>query len=339
MIAVITGGTGFIGSHLVTALRAAGARVRILRRPESGPSQSPPGNVETHVVDLGDARAVAASPVWDGATHCFHLGAATRARSVSEFEHYNVTPTRNLAAACAERGAGAPRFVLVSSLAAAGPARSAELPRREDDASEPIESYGASKLAAERAALGYSDRVAVTIVRAAAVYGPRDRDFLEAFRQALAPIGVYAAPADQAFSLVHVNCLVRAVVAAAHAPMAAGRTYFVGSARPVTWRELYRAVAAAAGTSVRAVQLPAWTLRAAATLSPLFARGGRVPLVSPAKVALTHPRWWTCDSTRARTELGWRDEVALADGVRSTYEWYCDAGWLQRRPRRMAVAA
>ena len=236
MIAVITGGTGFIGSHLVAALRATGARVRVLRRPESGRAEPLPDGVETHVVDLADAGAVMRSRVWEGATHCFHLGAATRARSVTEFEHHNVASTRHLAAACASRGAVAPRFVLLSSLAAAGPSSAADRPRQESDTPSPVEPYGVSKLAAEHVLFAHTDQLPVTVIRAAAVYGPRDRDFLEAFRQAQAPVGVYAAPADQAFSMLHVDDMVRAIIAAAHAPRAVGRTYFVGGERPVTWR-------------------------------------------------------------------------------------------------------
>jgi nucleoside-diphosphate-sugar epimerase len=337
MIAVLTGGTGFVGSHLVTALRAAGARVRLLRRPGSAPAVVPP-DVETHVVDLADARAVTRSPVWDGATHCFHLGAATRARSARAFEWHNVVPTRHVVAACADRGTVSPRLVFVSSLAAAGPAPAADRPRREDDAAAPIEAYGASKLAAERVVCAAGDRVPATIVRGAAVYGPRDRDFLEAFRQAQAPLAVYAAPADQVMSVVHVDDLVRALMLAAERTVAVGRTYFVAAAQPVTWRELYRAVADAAGVALRTVQLPAWSLRAAAAVSPLLASGDRPPLISPAKAALARPRWWTCDTTRARAELGWRDDVPFADGVRATYDWYCAAGWLPRRATRTVAA-
>ncbi|MBI3569054.1 MAG: NAD-dependent epimerase/dehydratase family protein [Gemmatimonadetes bacterium] len=327
MVAVVTGGTGFIGGHLVEVLRSRGVEVRLLRRAESRRGAGM-DDASTHFVDFADAEALTHSPVWRGVTHCFHLGAATRARSAAEFERHNVAPTRHIARALAARGDTPPRLVYLSSLAASGPAPAADSPRRETDEPAPVEAYGASKLAGERAVAEFADRVPVTVIRPAAVYGPRDRDFLEAFRQALAPIAVYAAPAEQRLSIVHVRDVVGAVLAAADSPAAVGRTYFVAAERSVSWRELYGAVAAAAGRSLRAVQLPAWTLAAGAALGPLFARRGTVPLVSPHKVALARPRWWTCDASRARAELGWHAAVSFDDGVRETYAWYRDAGWL-----------
>jgi dTDP-D-glucose 4,6-dehydratase len=52
------------------------------------------------------------------------------------------------------------------------------------------------------------------------------------------------------------------------------------------------------------------------------------------KAALARPRWWLCDTSRARDELGWKPEVTLQDGIRATYLWYLDAGWL-RRPKNV----
>ena len=351
MIAVVTGSTGFIGSHLVDALRAKGAEVRALRRPGS---LAPVGraDVSTSVVDLSDRAAVARCPAWDGATHCFHLGGATKARTHAVFMASNVVPTRAIAEAIAARGADGPQLIFVSSQAAAGPAINPESPRRENDPALPIEGYGASKLAAEQAististinedTLGGAGAAPLraTVIRAASVYGPRDRDFLQAFRQATRHVAFYAAPADQQFSIVHVRDLVAALLAAAANTNAVGRTYFVANAAPVSWRELYRAVAQMAGSQPLEIQLPAPVLRAAAFLSDLWPlHGESAPLLTSQKAALSRPRWWLCDSSRARTELGWTPTMSLEAGLRDTFDWYRAAGWLRGDLTRIAVAA
>jgi nucleoside-diphosphate-sugar epimerase len=202
----------------------------------------------------------------------------------------------------------------------------------------PVEAYGRSKLQAEQAVVRYRDLLDVTIVRPAAVYGPRDRDFLAAFRQAASRVALHAAPRDHQFSCVHVDDLVRALLLAAAHPAAIGRTFFVAAEQPVTWRQLYDAIAEAAGTRPLQVQLPLSALRLAAHGADLMgAITGRVTLLNRNKAALARRRWWLCDPSAIREALGWRAEVTLQDGVRNAYLWYVDAGWL-RHPGPAASA-
>jgi nucleoside-diphosphate-sugar epimerase len=101
-----------------------------------------------------------------------------------------------------------------------------------------------SKLEAEHAARLHEGSLPITIVRPAAVYGPRDGDFLRAFRLATRAIALHAIPRDHAFSIVHVADAVHALLLAAEHPAAVGRTYFVANERPISWRELYAEMAA-----------------------------------------------------------------------------------------------
>ena len=333
MIAVVTGSTGFIGSHLVDALVARGATVRALVRPESRlPTRDP--RVSYVTADLLDDRSVRESPVWDDATHVFHLAGVTKRRTLAQFRHGNVVPTANILAAIAARGARVRRMVLVSSQAAAGPADSEDRPVREDDPPRPIEAYGRSKLEAEQATARYAATVPITIVRPSAVYGPRDADFLNVFKQATNRVAVYAAPRDQEMSIVHVRDLVNALLLVADAPASRDRTYFVGSSAPVSWRELYVAIASISNTHSVEVQLPSVVLRMAGQAgSAASFVTGRAMLINANKVALAAPRWWLCDSSRIRSEMGWAPDVDLHDGLRETYAWYLNAGWLRRRTR------
>ncbi|CAN5351953.1 NAD-dependent epimerase/dehydratase family protein [soil metagenome] len=332
MIAVVTGSSGFIGSHLVEALLARDATVRVLVRPESRIAIRDP-RMSYHVADLLDDRSLRQSAVWDDATHVFHVAGVTKRRTLPEFRYGNVVPTVNiLAALAAARTVRLQRFVLVSSQAAAGPATRPDRPVREDDAPHPVEAYGRSKLEAEIATLQHAGALPITIMRPSAVYGPRDVDFLNVFKQATNRIAVFAAPADQLMSIVHVRDLVQALLSAAEVPRAVGRTYFVGSEQPVSWRALYDSIAALASSRFRPVQLPRRVLQFAGSAGNAFGMvTGRAVLINSNKVALAQPAWWICDSSRARQELAWSPVIPLQDGLRDTYLWYRQAGLLRER--------
>src|SRR5260221_8016729 len=119
-----------------------------------------------------------------------------------------------------------------------------------------IEAYVQSKLEAEEAVSRYAGQLSVTILRPGAVYGPRDVDFLKAFKEARRRIAFHAAPRDQALSVVYVRDLVHAVLLAGDHPAASGRTYFVAAGDVVTWNHIYRGVAKLAGTVPAEIQLP-----------------------------------------------------------------------------------
>ena len=340
MIAVVTGSSGFIGSHLVDALLARGATVRALVR-EDSPADALDARVERSVVDLVDDRSVREAEAWEGATHVFHLAGVTKRRTLAQFRYGNVVPTANvLAAAVARGGSTPPRVVLVSSQAAAGPAPALQRAVREDDRARPIEGYGRSKLEAEQAARLHEGRLPVTIVRPASVYGPRDRDFLRAFRLATGPIALHAVPRDNVFSIVHVGDVVSAMVLAAEHPAAVGRTYFVANEAPTSWRELYATIArVASARPALEIQLPLPALAfAGAAGDALSMLTGWHSLANRHKTRLARPRWWICDSERLRGELGWSSTRTLQQGIEETYLWYLQAGWMRaRRPRTASV--
>ncbi|HEU4997051.1 MAG TPA: NAD-dependent epimerase/dehydratase family protein [Gemmatimonadaceae bacterium] len=329
MIAAVTGGTGFIGRHLVRRLVADGATVRCLVRATSGEVET---GSERHVVRFDDADTVRQCGALDGVDVVFHLAAATKAHGWGEFHAANVVPAVSLLEALVARRTAC-RFVFVSSQAAAGPATAREAPTTEIDAPHPVEAYGLSKLEAERVVASYGDRLSATIVRPCAVFGPGDQDFLTLFRLAGRGLVVYPGTADHWLSLLFVEDVVEGILAASREGKA-GRIYFLSSTAPIQWRTFGDHIAEAAGVPVRHLNVFGPAVQAASVAGEWIGRlTRRVTLANRSKAALARYPYWVCSGDRARTELGFTESRSLPVAVRDTYLWYLQSGWMRRAHR------
>jgi nucleoside-diphosphate-sugar epimerase len=336
MIAVVTGGSGFIGQNLIRRLLHDGHEVRCLVRPFGGTA---PESTRRFAVQLDQPKSLLECAAFDGANVVFHLGAATIATRASAFVSANVTPTRNLLGAiCARRLY--PRFVYVSSQAAAGPAPAMQRAIEEDDSPRPVEAYGRSKLEAERIVESFADRVPTTVVRPCAVFGPHDRDFLRLFRMARRGVLVYPGIARHWLSILYVDDVVSGLLRAAQCEQAISRTYFLASSEPVQWRTIGTAIARTVGRRVRQVDLASPVVQAASFAGEWLGRVTRtVSIANRSKAALSRHPYWVCSSARAKRELGFQESISLPDAVRQTYLWYRQTGWLRgSRPADTAVS-
>ncbi len=328
MLAVVTGSNGFVGSRLVRALLEQGFTVRGLDLAH-GDSLPRHPRLERYAVDCADARALLQAPFLQGVDYVFHLAGVTKRATLQEFRAGNVLPTANLLQALS--AAPPRRFVYVSSQAAAGPAEVLERPRTETCAPEPVEAYGQSKLEAECVVRAYSDRIASTIIRPCSVYGPRDVDFLQVFRQIRRRLGLHPS-LDKYVSLIFVDDLVDGMLQAAQSPQAVGQTYFISSDELLRWRDIYRAAAQAAGQSVLELNVPQWVVELAGRAGDVYARwSGRYSLLNSQKIALSRAPYWLCSAQQARRDFGFAARVSLLDGLRTTWRWYVEHGWLAAR--------
>lgn len=317
---LITGATGFVGSHLVEALASRGVRARALVRASSDTSLLEEHGFERVVGSLDDAgslrRAVA------GAGTVLHLAAATRALDAAAFHRINAAGTEKLVTAVRAE-AGDRRLVYLSSMAAAGPAR--DRPVRPGDEPRPLTVYGRSKLAGERAVLeGVGD---AAVIRAPAVYGPGDRDLLPFFRLARLGVLPVVGPGDRRVQLIHVRDLVAAIIAAAEARHATG-TYHVAEPRAYTWGDVLTMVSLAVGRNGIRVPIPAAGLKLAAAVSEGVARLTGRPVIFDREKAKELLAEWLCDTAAARLELGFEASIPLAEGLQDTVAWYRARGWL-----------
>ncbi|HEX6105436.1 MAG TPA: NAD-dependent epimerase/dehydratase family protein [Gemmatimonadales bacterium] len=318
----MTGATGFVGSHLAEALRGRGDDVTVLAR-----SSGKAGGLRALGVAVieGDLhRATALERAVEGQDVVFHVAGAVAARDEAEFLRANLEGTANLLAA-AER-AGRPRFVLVSSMAAAGPA----VPGRPHDGSEtphPVTAYGRSKLAAERAVA--TGPLPWTIVRPPTVYGPRDREVLKVFRMVRLGIAPVFGQGDQQLSAVHGADLAEALIAAGTSAGTMGKVYYACHPEVFTSGQFVQAVAAAMGRRVTVVGVPRGVGRALLAVTEGAARLARRPtILTRDKANEFFQPAWTGDPAPLARDAGWEARHDLRSGLADTYRWYRGAGWL-----------
>lgn len=319
---LVTGGTGFVGSHLLAALAQRGIPVRALVRSPAKASALALDGVEWIAGSLDEPAGLARAAAGVGVI--YHLAGLVAARSEAEFLATNHGGTARLLAAAERTGA---RFVLVSSLAAGGPAEPGR-PARGDEPARPVTAYGRSKLAAERAVR--SGPLPWVILRPPSVYGPRDREFLRLFR-AVSRFGVAPVFGDgtQELSVVFGPDLAEAIVAAGTSPAAVGHVLHPAHPEILTAAALVRGIAAAGGRRASVVGIPRALARSLLAFTGAAARlSGRATILTPDKGNEFFQPAWTCDPAPLTTATGWEARHDLAAGAAITFAWYRAEGWL-----------
>lgn len=326
MIAVVTGSNGFIGSALVQKLLHENIEVRCLIR---NPEASRGDGIKRFVVDYQDPEQIAASGALDDANVIYHVAGVTKALSLSSFRAGNVTPTQNLLQTAAKRCPALTRFVLISSQAAAGPAQSLDRPMQESDQPAPVEVYGRSKLEAEHLLQNQAHPFPYSIIRPAAVYGPRDVDFLSLFKQLQTGAGIYPGNRDSYVSLIHVDDLVGGIINAAHTRAAENQTYYLTHETAVSWQEIYRCLSDLLDKRIFELNVPFPIIALAGKIGDIIARvTGKVTVLNSKKIALARPRYWTCTAEKARTEINFQPAINMGQGFKETIAWYQMEGWM-----------
>jgi nucleoside-diphosphate-sugar epimerase len=301
MILGITGGTGFVGSHLIDVALAAGHRVKALTRrdqPEREGLEWVPGSLED--------RAALHQLVTD-ADAIIHVAGVISAPDAAGFNRGNAEGT--LAMLAAATAGGVHRFIHVSSLAAREPKLSL---------------YGASKARAEE--LVRSSGLEWSMVRPPAVYGQGDKETLELFR--MAKLGLMLMPPRGRLSLIHVDDLARLLIALAGPAAPSSILIEADDGRAGGWThgQFARALGRAVGTSPAVVSTPGLFLRLAARADQLF-RGPKAKLTVDRAAYFSH-RNWVVDPKLGVPDGLWRPQITTEDGLKQTAEWYRSKGWL-----------
>jgi nucleoside-diphosphate-sugar epimerase len=321
MKAFLTGGTGFIGAHLIDLLLARDMEVYVLvRNPDKEPSLL---KKEVRVL-RGDLFSIPALPA--GLDIVFHLAGKTRSLNSAGYYTVNQEGTASLLRSL-RRLKERPKVILLSSQAAAGPSQEGR-PVRETDPPRPITAYGWSKLRGEQEALKFKDEFPVVIVRASSVFGPRDRDFLSYFKVASRGL-VLGLRKKKVLSLVFVKDLAEALFLCVRTSLPSGEIFNIADSRPYTWEELGMAAAAAKGRRCLKVRFPTSVYLLAILLSEAGYRLAQIPpILDRDKFRSMIQPSWLLDVNKAAELLSFRTRYRLDQAVRETISWYIAEGWM-----------
>lgn len=326
MIALVTGGTGFVGSHLIEALRSGGDTVRALVRRSSDRDQIASLGGEPVEGELGDVESL--RKACRGCDVVYH--AAARVEIVGDYREFHETTvmgTERLVQAA--RDAGVRRFVYVSSCGVYHPKlMSSGIISETTPTPTPPKwfVYGRTKLAAEEVVRELvAPPMDWVIIRLGYLYGPRNRALHRYFRPffTTGPI-MLIGNGENEMTMLYVQDAAHAVALAGRSKEAAGRTLIAAGNERITQRTYLNTLADGFGVRRPTKSLPyplayvlgwmgEWMLR----VSPRLAR---IPF-NRSVVALTGlPQ--RMDDTATQKLLGWAPQVRFADGIRRAFDWY-----------------
>jgi nucleoside-diphosphate-sugar epimerase len=329
---LVTGGNGFVGRHVVSALQDRGDQVRVLALPSEDTSSLEERGITVHRGDIRRPDSLTAP--MQAVDAVLHLAAMMDVwRPMEEYRAVNVTGTENVCRAALH--AGVRRLVHMSSSSVYGVALGQPADERFPLTPFP-DPYPITKAMGDMAVqrMIVEDRLPAVIVRPDQIFGPGDRLHFGRLADRLrAGRGVIVGSGHNALPFVYVTDVVQGLLLALDHEQAVGQAYNITSDRPLTQKQLLHAIAHELGASPPRLHLPYRPLYAAGYAAERLAtrtRAQRQPVVTRLGVKL-----FGTDNRhaidKARRELGYRPRIALEDGVRLAAAWY-------RPPTELAAA-
>ncbi len=322
---LITGANGFIGSRLARAFLASGYQVVAGVRVTADLTLLEGLSLEIRRGDITRPETLPAQ-VRD-VDYIVHNAGLTKARQRDTFFEVNEVGVSNLFEAILAHNPSVRRITHISSLAVAGPSPNGR-PITERDEPTPITVYGESKLAGERVALSYTDRLPVAVVRPPAVYGPGDKEILTIFKTIARRLRPQIGDQSRKIQLIHVDDLCRGIVAVTESDNTSGGLYFLAEQRAYEMRELLSHIVTATGYRALPLPLPGFLFRLVAAISEGTCRLiGIAPMLTREKAGELLASW-EVSTDRIASEVGWHSAIPFPEGARDTVAWYRDNDWL-----------
>ncbi len=323
---LITGANGFLGARLCRKFFAQGFSVVAGVRKSADLSLLGGLKVEYR---YGDVTQVDTLPAMvKEVDYIVHSAGLVKAKEKRSFFDVNEGGTANLFGTIAKHNPEVKKVVYISSTAAAGPSRNGR-PVTEDDPPNPITTYGHSKLAGEKAALSYSGRFNVVILRPTGIYGPGDKEIFPFFQAVYKGIRPFIGDSSHKQQLIQVDDLCEAVYFAVTRESPSGVVCFTAESQSYTVKELINLLAESCGKKGMALHIPAFLFYVAAFISQtIFTLVGKTPMLTKEKADELLASW-EMSTKRAEEIFGFRSRIPFAQGARLTYDWYLKQGWLK----------
>ncbi len=325
-ISVVTGASGFVGSHLVDKLLAEGHQVKCILRKTSSRRWLEDKPVE--IIDAGLFDKEVLKKVLKDADYLFHIAGVVKSKKKEGYFTGNVETTRVLLDVISEVNPTIKRIVISSSMTACGPSLKG-IPSTEETVEHPITTYGRSKLAQEQLAKKYMDRLPITILRLHAVYGERDTEIYKVFQTYKMGIMTLVGFDNKRLNLIHVADTVEGMYKASLSEKTKGEIYFLASEEAYTWSHVRSAIEKAFGRYALTIRFPHFLVYTVATFAQLLSLfSSKAATFNLEKAKDFVQKDWLCDVSKAMKDFGYRQTVSLEDGMKRTIDWYKEMKWL-----------
>jgi nucleoside-diphosphate-sugar epimerase len=316
-----------VGSHVLDALLAGRHEVSILLQRTSNTRfiSHHLAAVTVHYGSLDDVPLL--TEAMAGVEAVIHCAGKIKALHSSDFYRVNQAGTGNLVLAANACRESVRHLVYISSLAVSGPGV-LDSPAEETGEPRPVSVYGRSKLLGEKEIRQHC-RVPWTILRPAAVYGPRDTEFLAVFQQVKRRVMPLVSGTKRHLNLVYGPDVAAAVLCSLLHERGAGGTYHVAADPPCTDEELMGEIAAQLRCRPVRLRIPQAGLYLASVIQEVLSLAtGRPNMLSRQKLPELLAPGWVCSTEKIRRDLGFTAPTSLTEGVSRTLEWYRGEGWL-----------
>ncbi len=330
---LITGASGFIGSFLVEEALKQGMEVYAGIRKTSNRTFLQHSGIHFIELSLSSPEMLQAQlsdflAVNGSFDYVIHNAGITQADKKEAFFTVNTQYTQNLINALPVSGMRLKKFILISSLAAYGPGDAETFaPLQVTDQPRPVSLYGQSKLFAQQY-LAAQTAFPFIIVNPTAVYGPRDKDFLQFVKLINRGLEPYIGTNRQMVSLIYVRDLSRVVISLLQAPVY-NRSYMVSDGRAYNKEQLGETVRTILRKKTVKIKIPVLPVRLTATFVEAGYRiFGKLPFLHTEKINEISCANWLCNSSQLWEDLATHPDYYLENGMAETIAWYQSNGWL-----------
>lgn len=325
-IAVVTGATGFVGSHLVDLLLSKNYEVWCIIRKSSNTKWLKGKDVKLLDCGLNDKNALLNAI--KNVDYIFHVAGVVKSKTKDGYFTGNVDTTRNLLETVIENDIKLKRFVVVGSLTATGPSVDG-IPVDENSVCNPITTYGKSKLEEEKLALSYKDRIPITICRAPAVYGQRDTEIFIYFKTFSKGLTTLIGFDNKKLSLIHVLDLVEGIYQAAISEKSVGEVYFISSEEFYTWEQINKITSEIFNKKPIIVRIPHTVVYLIAAIAQFFSYfSSKAATLNLEKAKDLTQKYWICNTSKAKEHFGYKQKIGIREGIKQTIDWYKEQKWI-----------
>ncbi len=326
---LITGASGFVGSHLVEEALERNLNVYAGVRKTSSRQYLKGDRIHLLEMDFSNKKELTQKLKDHKFDFIVHNAGVVSVPKLKDYYRINYEFSKTFIEAIYASENSLDKFTYISSLASYGPANSENLSDflKEEDNRNPINTYGKSKLKTEEYLAQQSDFPYI-IIRPGGVYGPREKEILTFFKLINRNIEGYIGSRDQHLAFIYVKDLARAIVDATISQHTQ-KAYFISDGKHYTQWDLGKYAKRILNKKTFRFHVPVNLVRSIAWLLEQPAKiTGNYPALNLEKVSILESMNWKCDITPLKNDLGFEPEYDLEKGLEDTLNWYKENKWL-----------